>query len=133
MQEFKVGDLVNVQSNSNNTLANTGRTVNFTGKIVAIHQYNGICIHSLDRNPIEGDWYSPEELSIWQPKAGEWCWFFNKNSKEIPILAQFDYMSEHIYVTVEIQIPFSGEESYAYGFNSCIPFTGILPIIKEQA
>ena len=72
----------------------------------------------------EMNYYKP-----WIPKKGEWCWFYDKTSSAVPILAQFDYMSEHIYVTTEIEIPFSGEERSAYGFNSCIPFIGQLPII----
>lgn len=133
MQQFKVGDLVNVQSNSNRTLANIGRAVNFTGKIVAIHQYNGICVHPLNGNPIEGDWYSPEELSTWQPKEGEWCWFYNLcNPQVTPVLAQFDYMSDNIYVTKAIELPLSGQGPYPYGFNNCIPFIGTLPDIPKD-
>lgn len=68
-------------------------------------------------------------IEHWKPLKDEWCWFFDNNTKEIPILAQFDCMSEHIYITNEIQIPFSEEEASAYGFNSCIPFMGRHPIL----
>ena len=79
MQEFKIGDWVQVKSNSDATLINSGRAVRFTGKVVGLHPRNGICVHPFDGNPIEGDWYLPEELTLWQPKEGEWCWFCSVN------------------------------------------------------
>lgn len=133
MQQFKVGDLVIVKSNSEETIMNNGRAVNFIGKIVNIAQYPNICVHPIDPNSPLADFYKVEELEHWQPRLGEWCWFYDKNSSAVPILAQFDCMDKHIYVTTEIEIPFSEEERSAYGFNSCIPFIGQLPEIpKEQ-
>ena len=132
MQQFNINTLVRVKSNSDATLINSGRAVEFTGKVVGLHPRNGICVHPFDGNPIEGDWYLPEELTLWQPQKGEWCWFYDKTSSAVPILAQFDYMSEHIYVTTEIEIPLSEEERSAYGFNSCIPFIGQLPEIPKD-
>ena len=73
-----------------------------------------------------------ENLKHWQPQKGEWCWFYDNTSSAVPILAQFDYMSEHTYVTTEIEIPLSEEERSAYGFNSCIPFIGQLPKILKD-
>ena len=76
--------------------------------------------------------YKLSDVELWQPKKGEWCWFYDKTSSVVPILAQFDYMSEHIYVTTDIKIPFRGDERSAYGFNSCIPFIGQLPKILKD-
>ena len=86
------------------------------------------------RKPILGITYSTEytDLKLWQPEKGEWCWFYDNTSSAVPILTQFDYMSEHIYVTTEIEIPFSEKELSAYGFNSCIPFIGQLPKILKD-
>ena len=129
MQQFKLDSLVRVESSSEHTITQYSRPVNFIGKIINIEQYPSICVHPLDPHSLLADFYESKEIELWQPKEGEWCWFFDSTSKEVPILAQFDYMSDHIYITTEIQIPFSGEESSAYGFNSCIPFIGQLPII----
>ena len=87
------------------------------------------------RKPISEITYSTEytDLIPWQPQKGEWCWFYDNTSSAVPILAQFDYMSEHTYVTTEIEIPLREEERSAYGFNSCIPFIGKLPsFLKEN-
>ena len=106
LQQFKVGDW-----------------------LIGKHSKNPICIGTIGTALTN----SVDQFTLWQPQKGEWCWFYDKTSSAVPILAQFDYMSDHIYVTTEIKIPFSGEESSAYGFNSCEPFIGKLPnFLKEN-
>ena len=60
--------------------------------------------------------YQPE----WQPKQGEWCWFWNEGSK-CAIIGQFNYT--HNGDT------FGGLRYWAYGshefnFTNCAPFDG---------
>ena len=114
MQQFKVGDWVIGKYSKNpiyietigTTLTNSSVTINGT--------------------------FSVDQFTLWQPQKSEWCWFYDNTSSAVPILAQFDYMSEHIYITTEIEIPFSEEERSAYGFNTCIPFIGQLPKILKD-
>ena len=123
MNEFKVGDWVRIKT--------------------PIFEYDGTdrIAEGIKKLNIKNMWIFDENhfkmnpdkyIEHWQPQKGEWCWFYDKTSSAVPILAQFDYMSEHIYVTTEIEIPFSGEERSAYGFNSCIPFIGQLPRILKD-
>ena len=85
--------------------------------------------------PISKIIYSTEytDFKPWHPQPNEWCWFYDSfNPQVTPVLAQFDYMSDNVYVTKAIELPLSGEGPYPYGFNSCIPFIGILPDIPKD-
>ena len=74
-----------------------------------------------------------EKIEPWQPNHNDWCWFYDSfNPQVTPVLAQFDYISDNVYVTKEIELPFSEEGPFSYGFNSCIPFIGILPDIPKD-
>jgi len=110
MQQFKVGDWAMDESGN--------------------HSPFQVDEDDLAQLPVEHN-YLLNNCKRWQPKVGEWCWFYDKTSKEVPILSQFDYMSDNIYVTTEIQIHFSEEEPSAYGFSSCIPFIGTLPVLRH--
>ena len=101
-------------------------------QIKAISKDDSKLFLDTQESPQSDNWWKISQCGLWQPKQGEWCWFYDTTSSAVPILAQFDYMSDHIYITTEIQIPFSGEEFSAYGFNSCIPFIGQLPKILKD-
>jgi hypothetical protein len=38
--------------------------------------------------------YQPE----WQPKEGEWCWFWDNRSNKIPTIRRFKMFSSHTYL-----------------------------------
>ena len=103
MQQFNINTLVRVKSNSDATLINSGRAVEFTGKVVGLHPRNGICVHPFDGNPIEGAWYLPEELTLWQPQKGEWV---IPNTKTTESFSVFRYTEN--YKGFKLQ-PFIGE------------------------
>ena len=74
-----------------------------------------------------------KKIEPWHPQPNDWCWFYDSfNPQVTPVLAQFDYISDNVYVTKEIELPFSEEGPFSYGFNSCIPFIGILPDIPKD-
>ena len=123
MEQFKVGDFVQVKSNSDATLINSGRAVEFTGKVVSLHPRNGICVHPFDRNPIEVGWYLPEEVTLWKPKEGEWCWFWSGYSKYSLTLGRFVEYSE------EEKLYFSYNGVVYMSYEYCEPFIGELPTI----
>ena len=116
MQQFKIGDWVRHVAEAK------------VFQIVGVHDLGDEFFYSDNCRT-----HKANKLKHWQPQKGEWCWFYDNTSSAVPILAQFDYMSEHTYVTTEIEIPLSEEERSAYGFNSCIPFIGQLPrILKDR-
>ena len=126
MEQFKIGDWVQVKSNSDATLINSGRAVEFTGKVVGLHPRNGICVHPFDRNPIEGGWYLPEEVKLWEPKEGEWCW--SKYDGLVRVIQKEastnSYIVEPVALTIQRQL---------YDITGLEPFIGKLPsFLKEQ-
>ena len=123
MQQFKIGDWVYINEDRRSLAQVKELDSNFNHRAK---------LHWSSENSTA--WCSEMNYyKLWQPQKGEWCWFYDNTSSAVPILTQFDYMSEHIYVTTEIEILFSGEERSAYGFNSCIPFIGQLPeILKDR-
>ena len=59
---------------------------------------------------------------IWQPKAGEWCWFWDENYTTA-ILAKFENISNGLFV-----------EHHGNTFDYCEPFIGQLPThLKDQS
>ena len=99
MQQFKVGDWV-----------------------VGKHNKNPIHIKDIGTTPtnssvtINGT-FSVDQFTLWQPKEGEWCWFWNGegiNSID-PFIARFNKCSR------------------LNAFDYCEPFIGELPsFLKEQ-
>lgn len=72
-----------------------------------------------------------EECKLWQPKVGEWCWFYKEQVKleyvgthwAIPYLGRFGKFTEQGVQTIE---------KFCYSF--CEPFIGQLPtFIKDQS
>ena len=59
---------------------------------------------------------------IWQPKVGEWCWFWDENYTTA-ILAKFENISNGLFV-----------EHHGNIFEYCEPFIGQLPThLKDQS
>lgn len=122
MQQFKVGDwLENIRSVNQRIIKQVVDCKEHLDTLTVGNPTNGVNV------------ILKSDITLWQPKQGEWCWFYDScNPQVTPVLAQFDYMSENIYVTKAIELPLSGEGPYPYGFNSCIPFIGTLPDIPKD-
>lgn len=59
---------------------------------------------------------------LWQPKVGEWCWFWDENYTTA-ILAKFENISNGLFV-----------EHHGNIFEYCEPFIGQLPThLKDQS
>lgn len=56
------------------------------------------------------------ERPKWQPKQGEWCWFWDDNFEESAHFARFGGMREDMFMT-----------DYSTTWNHCAPFVGELP------
>ena len=91
MQTFKVGDWI---KEPNNTLT----------KLKEIPELNS---------------YYAEECVLWQPKQGEWCWFWNEYD-DTPTLSRFLCMYS------------DDENGLPNGFDFCEPFIGQLPTILQS-
>ena len=61
-------------------------------------------------------------LTLWQPKEGEWCWFFD-NKREIPKLGKLKHKTDNQYVAY---MTLNASMSVQY-FKFCEPFIGQLP------
>ena len=64
-------------------------------------------------------------LELWQPKVGEWCWFWNVTNFDAPTLSKFYGMQDKL---------FKCTNSKQNLFTHCEPFIGQLPTsIKDQS
>ena len=64
-------------------------------------------------------------LELWQPKVGEWCWFWNVTNFDAPTLSRFCGMQDKL---------FRCTNSKQNLFTHCEPFIGQLPTsIKDQS
>ena len=62
-----------------------------------------------------------EERTHWQPKEGEWCWFWNNHTNICPLLRKLEYTLNSNFYTNDEMI-----------FTHCEPFIGQLPsLIKD--
>ena len=67
---------------------------------------------------------SLSKLSIWQPKPGEWCWFWRVSDFDAPILSRFYNMKDNLFTCT------NSKQSL---FTHCEPFIGQLPTtIKDN-
>ena len=74
-----------------------------------------------------------EDLELWKPKPGEWCWFYNSLT-DTPTLSKL-ILIESIYERPEIYLAETpsciSKTSYGYSpsmiFKFCEPFLGKLP------
>ena len=63
-----------------------------------------------------------KSIKLWQPKVGEWCWFWDENYTTA-ILAKFENISNGLFV-----------EHHGNIFEYCEPFIGQLPThLKDQS
>ena len=87
-----------------------------------------------------------DEVELWQPKVGEWCWFINTNCA--PLLAQFVKMqNQSFWINNKYKSVLGykankfghysgniGPKDEDYVFVYCEPFIGQLPThIKDQS
>ena len=83
--------------------------------------------------------YKADHCELWQPKVGEWCWFWNKcmDIDQSPRLAQFHLIVEELQKPMDFpafyQIKYKATKlGYLYDF--CEPFIGQLPThLKDQS
>lgn len=61
------------------------------------------------------EYYGAEDVEIWQPKPGEWCWFWDEQYTTA-ILAKFIEKTDEGYF-----------EHHGNSFEYCEPFIGTLP------
>jgi len=62
------------------------------------------CYHPI-LEKFNGNIDSVNELELWEPQVGEWCWFYDNGIYEIPVLGKFSKLNDE---TVDIE-PFIGE------------------------
>ena len=105
MQSFKVGDWV----------------INKTSKQRIIKKVTSVYSDTVTvGNPTVGiNVMLVKDLELWEPKLGEWCWFWNFN--EMPTLEQFSKyhnLDDHLgnYETLAVKL-----------YQHCEPFIGELP------
>lgn len=77
-------------------------------------------------------------IEHWQPKPGEWCWFWNEPSN-IPILVKLISIEYFLERPIEYKIKtpsYISETLYSYTkymyFKNCEPFIGQLPTILKE-
>ena len=68
--------------------------------------------------------YTPEQLKLWQPKEGEWCWF-KDNSYNTAVLARFAYIDEDGEFEANL-------DGLYRPFINIEPFIGELPSFIEE-
>ena len=62
------------------------------------------------------------EIELWQPKEGEWCWFWNRHTNISPLIRKFEYIFNGDFYTNGQMI-----------FTHCEPFIGNLPtFLKDE-
>ena len=67
-----------------------------------------------------------EEWELWQPKQGEWCWFWYLNCS--PILAQYNSYDGEDYEAIQYSNSINGERIESVSpYSYCEPFIGNLP------
>lgn len=102
---FKAGDWLRHKTIENEIVKakNTGHRQNFV-EVIDLSQLHWEVTRQYDINSLEP----------WQPKQGEWCWFWNEYD-DIPTLNRFLCMYS------------DDENGLPNGFDFCEPFTGQLP------
>lgn len=79
----------------------------------------------------ENNIHASGDFTIWQPKKGEWCWFWS-DWTGIPELREFICI-EGISIEkggIYVVKPLKADKNYRYSqvaFNHCEPFIGELP------
>ena len=110
MNEFKVGDWVrHIESNN-------------------IYKINGFSMHGQTKGfiqiPDEYNLVPQSECELWQPKEGEWCWFWDNFNN--PFIGKFvardgdNYQYKHT------------KNDKVYSAYKCEPFVGELPTFLKD-
>ncbi len=88
-------------------------------KIIQETETDYAIIESIDKEVIlDGKFL---KIELWQPKLGEWCWFYSKHTNIAPVLRKFEYKHNNSFYTNDEMI-----------FTGCEPFIGNLPnFIKD--
>ena len=102
MNEFKVGDWVTTKAGYTKQISGLTRDACDTLSI----GNTSVGINVVFKNEIE----------LWQPKEGEWCWFWDTITPHRPTLRQFGKYEEDYFTDTEHN-----------PFTSCEPFFGELP------
>jgi hypothetical protein len=115
-----------------NLVQGTQHGIEFIGKINYIDKYNpnNINVHYVyTKTGIkDADWFLKEKLKIWNPIQNEKVWFWNKDTKDSPILSEYGGISK------------DGDDGSRYyknnkgkTFEFCEPFLYDFPsIFKEK-
>ncbi len=80
-----------------------------------------------------------KSIKLWQPKVGEWCWFWNKDmdTNQSPRLAQFHLMTEELQKPMDFPAFYQTKykaTKLGYLYDFCEPFIGQLPTsLKDQS
>jgi hypothetical protein len=76
---FKVGDWVRYKDGS---------------VVKLVQKLNDTCTkETLFRTRKDLEFLKDMGAELWQPKEGEWCWFYNK-TRDIPVLRMFSHFNE---------------------------------------
>ena len=114
MNEFKVGDWVTTKAGYTKQISGLTRDACDTLSI----GNTSVGINVVFKNEIE----------LWQPEIGEWCWFWEIDSN--PKLCQYSKYINGEYEALSID-PYYELEGH---FGFCEPFIGELPsFIKERS
>ena len=126
MENFKVGDWVKqVKENYSN--------YNKCFKIKAVLNDNLYIVESniFDIDTIQN---TDSQFELWEPKQGEWCWFWNGDKQ--PFLAQMDFLENdedciNYWTKQGIHGSYADLSDATHCFQYCEPFIGELPIIYK--
>jgi len=107
--KFKIGDWVTTSSGE------TKQITGFSG------EQGSTIIHS------DGFMCYASDCELWQPKEGEYCWFWNNNEEETAVVSKF----------IEMDATGSYKSSIVFAhcyisFDFCEPFIGELPSFLKE-
>ena len=106
-QQFKIGDYVVLQNENTYRILNVSTTGN--NILLDTNEY-----------PASDNWWSTSSCKPWQPKEGEWCWFWN-SSLGIWFISTLKDFGEY-----NNSIQYRCNSVY-YICEKCEPFIGELP------
>ena len=116
MNPFKPGDWVKYKDQQDTTI------------------YKVMDILSNDLIDIEDTIVDKYDIELWQPKLGEWCWFWSKSFPKPQLLPFRSYFKNNFYSTEYGVTIFNGVLCECNYFDYCEPFIRQLPThIKDQS
>lgn len=78
-----------------------------------------------------GEYLKDIKYEKWQPKEGEWCWFWGDGMR-MPIIDRFIQKTEYADYTAETGINLNRYSIYK-DFKNCEPFIGELPTVLKSS